>query len=170
MFFRLVSYAKFILSISFRLGVNKTNKKIGFEQNSCRHHHCFSLKTFTKIHGGGTFCWFWSSSSAAVGATWGHHHRTAVAEVSCSTWGRYRDAPGWSLQPPVSDSEHSQLFTHPSFCFIELYLVHLLFSGSPDHPMVDGGTGNYRLRHAGGHWLCNSSQSALCGQVLTADL
>lgn len=53
-------------------------------------------------------------------------------------------------------------------CLVELYLACLLLSGSPDHPLADGGTGNYRLRHAGGHWLCNSAQSTLCEQVATA--
>lgn len=45
------------------------------------------------------------------------------------------------------------------------YFILYLFTGSPDHPLADGGTGNYRLRHAGGHWLCHSSQPSLRGQV-----
>lgn len=55
-------------------------------------------------------------------------------------------------------------------CLFDGITACLLLSGSPDHPLADGGTGNHRLRHAGGHWLCNSSQSALCGEVVTADL
>lgn len=66
-----------------------------------------------------TFCWLWPSSSAAVGAPGSHHHRAAVAEVGRSSRSCHRDAPGWSLQSPVSHSEHSRLIAHPTtvFCF-----------------------------------------------------
>lgn len=50
------------------------------------------------------------------------------------------------------------------------YIFDFDFSGSSGHPVADGGTGNYWLRHAGGHWLCYSSQPPLCGQVPTLRL
>ena len=48
---------------------------------------------------------------------------------------------------------------------LSVYLNFVSCSGSSDHPMDDGGAGNYWLRHAGGHWLCHSSQPTLRGQV-----
>lgn len=74
-----------------------------------------------------TFCWLWASSSVAVGAPGGHHHRAAVAEVGRSPRSCYRHAPGWSLQPPVPHSQRSRLITHPTsvFFFFFFFLVNI---------------------------------------------
>lgn len=54
--------------------------------------------------------------------------------------------------------------------FILILQFWLFFSGSSNHSLVNGGTGNYWLRHAGGHWLCHCPQSPVCGQVLSLPL
>lgn len=69
------------------------------------------------------FCWLWPSSPAAVGAPGGHHHRAAVAEVGRSSRSCHRDAPGWSLQPPVPHSEQSTLITHPTTVFFYSHII-----------------------------------------------
>lgn len=73
----------------------------------------------------------------------------------CTVWFKMRS----QLNMPFS-KERIKLY--PTLC---LYLNFVSSSGSSDHPMDDGGAGNYWLRHAGGHWLCHSSQPPLCGQV-----
>lgn len=131
--------------------------------------------------------WFRPSPSAPMGAARVHHHWAAAAEVSCAPGGRHWNAPGWSLQSAVPHCEFARkaaLFsfhpcslhlkpqalwrqTHQCMCSAVLsgQIISCAPSGSSDHPVADGGTGHYRLRHAGGHWLCHRFEPSLCGQV-----